>query len=63
MPDVLIVDYHPLIRDAVRRVFEHGNEWVVSDVGAYEQALSRMEQVPVPDLVLLDLGLPGMFWP
>lgn len=61
MPDVLIVDDHPLIRDAVRRVFEHGNEWAVSDVGAYEEALSRMEQVPVPDLVLLDLGLPGMF--
>ncbi len=61
MPEVLIIDDHPLIRDAVRRVFEHGNEWAVSDVGAYEEALSRMEQVPVPDLVLLDLGLPGMF--
>ena len=61
MPEVLLVDDHPLIRDAVRRVFEHGREWVVSEAGAYEEALARMEQEPMPDLVLLDLGLPGKF--
>jgi DNA-binding NarL/FixJ family response regulator len=61
MPEVLIVDDHPLIRDAVRRVFEHGGDWSVSDAGSYEDALARMIKVPVPDLVLLDLGLPGQF--
>lgn len=61
MPEVLIVDDHPLIRDAVRRVFEHGRDWSVSDAGSYEDALVRMSKVPVPDLVLLDLGLPGQF--
>lgn len=61
MPEVLIIDDHPLIRDAVRRVFEHGNEWAVSDAGTYEEALDRMAHGPMPDLVLLDIGLPGKF--
>ncbi len=61
MSEVLIIDDHPLIRDAVRRVFEHGNEWVVSDAGTYEEALDRMVHEPMPDLVLPDIGLPGKF--
>ncbi len=61
MPEVLIIDDHPLIRDAVRRVFEHGGEWSVSDAGSYEETLDRMTKEPIPDLVLLDLGLPGKF--
>jgi DNA-binding NarL/FixJ family response regulator len=61
VPEVLIIDDHPLIRDAVRRVFEHGGEWTVSDVGNYEEALDRMAKEPILDLVLLDLGLPGQF--
>lgn len=61
MPQVLIIDDHPLIRDAVRRVFEHGSEWAVIDAGTYEEALDRMACEPAPDLVLLDVGLPGKF--
>ena len=44
MPEVLIVDDHPLIRDAVRRVFEHGGDWSVTDAGSYEDALVRIKR-------------------
>ena len=61
MHEVLIVDDHPLILDAVRRVFEGHGAWSISVAISYSEAVDRMERQPIPDLVLLDLGLPGKF--
>ena len=61
MHEVLIVDDHPLILDAVRRVFEVHGGWSISEAASYSDAVDRMERQPIPDLVLLDLGLPGKF--
>ena len=61
MRNVLVVDDHPLMLDAVRRIFELDGDWSVAEASSYAQALEQMEQEPVPDLVLLDLGLPGKF--
>jgi DNA-binding NarL/FixJ family response regulator len=61
MRQVLVVDDHPLILDAVRRVLERDSEWSVSEAATYSDALERMAHEPRPDLVLLDLGLPGKF--
>ena len=61
MHTVLIVDDHPLILDAVRRVFELNGEWLVTEASSYAEALESMERDSAPALVLLDLGLPGKF--
>jgi DNA-binding NarL/FixJ family response regulator len=61
MHTVLIVDDHPLILDAVRRVFELNGEWSVIEASSYAEAIESMERDSAPALVLLDLGLPGKF--
>jgi DNA-binding NarL/FixJ family response regulator len=61
MRNVLIVDDHPLILDALRRVFDLNGEWSVSEASTYAEVCERMSQEPSPNLVLLDLGLPGQF--
>lgn len=62
MRHILVVDDHPMMLDAVRRVFEpSSDEWAVSEALSYTAAVERMSTAPMPDLVLLDLGLPGKF--
>lgn len=56
---VLIVDDHPLTRDALRRLLDaHGFE-VAGEAGGGEEALERARELQ-PDLVLLDLAMPGL---
>ena len=57
---VLIVDDHPVVREGLRAVLEDTKEMhVVGEVGSAEEALSSVERA-LPDIVLLDLELPGM---
>jgi DNA-binding NarL/FixJ family response regulator len=58
--DVLIADDHPLVRDALARVVRQleGNARVVQ-VGDYAAMVERVAAA-VPDLLLVDLNMPGM---
>lgn len=57
---VFLVEDHELVRRAFRSMLEHESDLVVTgDVATAEEALERLPGYP-PDVVLLDLGLPGM---
>jgi DNA-binding NarL/FixJ family response regulator len=59
--EVLIVDDHALVRDALRRVLEQlGREVTVFEAGDCGRAFALIEAQPELELVLLDLNLPGM---
>ena len=55
---VLVVEDHPLYRQAVTSLVEGMAGWRVT--GAYADAEAALEHVPEADLVVLDLGLPGV---
>src|SRR5882724_2882958 len=58
--DIVLVDDHKLVRDGVRTILERGNEFRVvgeADGGTEALLLCKKSQ---PDLVLMDIGLPGM---
>jgi PAS domain S-box-containing protein len=57
---VLVVDDHPVIRDGVRGILE-GASWiqVVGEASHGEEAV-RMARSLEPDLVVMDLALPGI---
>lgn len=58
---VLVVDDHPLVRDGVRYTLAALDRDVeVHEAGAAEEALQISAQHPDLDLILLDLGLPGL---
>ncbi len=57
---ILIVDDHPLIRDALRETLLKGSVPVrVSMADSLESALEQLGEPQAIDLVLLDLGIPG----
>lgn len=57
---VLVVDDHPLIPEALGVVLGAlGSDCVVEGAGELDAGLARSGAEPRPDLVLLDLGLPG----
>jgi len=59
MARVVIAEDHEVVRDGLRRILEaHGNE-VVAEIG---EGLKVVDVVAAsaPDVVLLDLGLPGL---
>jgi DNA-binding NarL/FixJ family response regulator len=58
MTRVSVVEDHPLYRQAVCRLVDGIDGWSV--VGEYADAESALERMPAADLVVLDLGLPGM---
>jgi len=58
MKHVLVVDDEPYVREAVRRVLEHGGALVEEAVDA-KAALARLAGTPV-DLVIVDIIMPGM---
>ena len=60
MRQLLVVDDHPLILMAVRQILHDSEEWNVNESTTFEDACSRITEKQ-PDLLLLDLGLPGMF--
>jgi DNA-binding NarL/FixJ family response regulator len=58
--EVVLVDDHKLVRDGVRTILERGSEFQVvgeAETGADAVHLCRKSQ---PDIVLMDIGLPGM---
>ena len=60
MPDrVLIVDDHPLTRDALTVLLRQNGFEVAGEAGDAESAISCAGELD-PDLILLDLSLPGM---
>jgi DNA-binding NarL/FixJ family response regulator len=57
---VLVVDDHPVVREGLMAVLEDTKDvQVVGEAGSAEEALSSVERTR-PDVVLLDLELPGM---
>src|SRR5687768_2837443 len=56
-PRVLVVEDHPLYREALTSLVESMG-WEVA--GAYADAESALERAGDADLVVLDLGLPGV---
>ena len=56
---ILLVDDHPLVREGIAALIRTTPELIVSaEVGNAEEALSVISK-EVPDLVLLDISLPG----
>ena len=57
---ILIVDDHPVVREGLVAVLESVPDFrVVGSAASAEEALAAMKAAP-PDIVLLDLELPGM---
>jgi DNA-binding NarL/FixJ family response regulator len=57
---VLIVDDHPLFRDGMRGLLESvGNLEVAGEAATGEEAV-RLAQALQPDVILMDLNLPGL---
>ena len=58
--DVVLVDDHKLVRDGVRTILERGAEFrVVGEAENGSDAVQLCKKVS-PDMVLMDIGLPGM---
>ena len=58
-PRILIVDDHPLTRDALSALLRQNGFDVAGEAADGETAISRAAEL-APDLILLDLSLPGM---
>ncbi len=58
--DILLVDDHKLMRDGIRTILERGSEFQV--VGEAESGTDAVQfcRKSHPDLVIMDIGLPGM---
>jgi len=56
---VLVVDDHLTLRQAIRLVLEDAGI-VVEEAGQGDVALEAIRREPPPDLVLLDLNIPGV---
>src|SRR6266508_1757449 len=56
---ILIVDDHPLTRDALAALLERHEFRVVGRAGDGEEAIAAARSLQ-PDLVLLDLSMPGL---
>lgn len=55
--DILIVEDHPTMREAMRLVLEHEG-FVIREAADGQSALAMARERP-PDLVFLDLNIPG----
>lgn len=61
MNNIWIIEDHAPFRRTLARVLKAENEFCrIREFDACEKALAVMEGNEVPDLVLLDVGLPGM---
>ncbi len=60
MIKVLLVDDHELVRTGIRRLLEEAPDIeVTGEAGSGQEALGRVRVCP-PDVVLMDLNMPGM---
>src|SRR6202050_2457664 len=58
--DVLLVDYHKLMRDGIRAILERDSEFrVVGEAESGADAVQLCKKTH-PELVIMDIGLPGM---
>jgi DNA-binding NarL/FixJ family response regulator len=57
---VVLVDDHKLVRDGIRTILERGEEFAVSGEAEDGAEAVALCQELKPDLVLMDIGLPGM---
>lgn len=61
MIKVLLVDDHELVRTGIKRILEDAEGiTVVGEVGSGEDALRFMRRRRKPDVVLMDVSMPGM---
>ncbi|MBU0565342.1 MAG: response regulator transcription factor [Gammaproteobacteria bacterium] len=61
MNKILIADDHPLIREAIRDVISEAyGDSQFFEVGDFESAFSLALEIQDVDLILLDIGMPGM---
>jgi DNA-binding NarL/FixJ family response regulator len=59
MPSILVVDDHPLTRDALATLLEQHGFGVVGQAGDGNEAIAAARRLQ-PDLVLLDLSMPDL---
>lgn len=60
---IALVDDHPLFRSALAEVLRSGNDGQsleISEAGSLDEMLARLEAGHETDLLMLDLGLPGL---
>ena len=58
MAVILLVEDHPMNRKLVRDILQF--QFDVEEVVSAEDALDHLRTHPHPDLILMDIGLPGM---
>ena len=57
---IIIADDHPLFRTALKSSVEQAlNEPVIHETGSIAELQTLLENTPTPDLILLDLNMPG----
>jgi DNA-binding response OmpR family regulator len=56
---VMVVDDEPHVRAEIRSAFE-AEGWKVTEASGGAQALGLLREPPLPDVVLLDLVMPGL---
>lgn len=60
MKRLLVVDDHEIVRKGLRHILlEAGENWVVEEAGAPDEALPRIQGDQVFDAVLVDISMPG----
>ncbi|CAX25696.1 MAG: response regulator transcription factor [Methylorubrum extorquens] len=59
MTNILLVDDHPVVREGYRRLFERQPGFTVVAEAATAAEAYRLYKAQRPDLVILDLSLPG----
>ena len=59
MPRILVVDDHPLTRDALAKLLDQGGFDVVGQAGDGHEAIDQARRLQ-PNLVLLDLSMPEL---
>lgn len=60
MPRVLIVDDHEIVREGVRRILERQEDWDICGEASNGQDALRLNGTLKPDVIIMDITMPGM---